>query len=81
MAAFPWMRRAADAYSVDVVLEMVDKGLYLAKQRGRNRSVGLLAREESFLIDPLPAFNAHESHDAQLFEVSNLAPSSTSEMS
>lgn len=78
-AAFPWMPRAADAFSVDAVLKMADEGLYLAKHRGRNRAVGFLAREESFLIDPLPAFSSRESHDAQLLEVRNLGPSNTSE--
>jgi len=75
-AAFPWMPRAADAYSVDAVLKMADQGLYSAKRRGRNRAVGFLAREKSSVSDMVPSFSCGEPHDAQLLEIRNLRPPS-----
>jgi diguanylate cyclase (GGDEF)-like protein len=42
-AAFPWLPPACSDLSVDEVLRLTDRGLYLAKQRGRNQAVGLVA--------------------------------------
>ncbi|MGA7291663.1 MAG: diguanylate cyclase [Terriglobales bacterium] len=41
-AAFPWLPPACSDLSVDEVLRLADRGLYLAKQGGRNQSVGLI---------------------------------------
>jgi diguanylate cyclase (GGDEF)-like protein len=41
-AAFPWLPPACSDLSVDEVLRLADRGLYLAKQQGRNRAVGLV---------------------------------------
>lgn len=41
-AAFPWLPPAYSDLSVDEVLRLADRGLYLAKQQGRNRAVGLV---------------------------------------
>jgi diguanylate cyclase (GGDEF)-like protein len=41
-AAFPWLPPAFSNLSVEEVLRLADRGLYLAKQEGRNRAVGLV---------------------------------------
>ncbi len=41
-APLPWLPLECDELSVDEVLRLADRGLYLAKQRGRNRAVGLV---------------------------------------
>jgi diguanylate cyclase (GGDEF)-like protein len=40
-AAFPWIPAALNL-SVDEILRLADRGLYLAKQSGRNQAVGLV---------------------------------------
>jgi diguanylate cyclase (GGDEF)-like protein len=41
-APLPWLPVECAELSVDEVLRLADRGLYLAKQRGRNRAVGLV---------------------------------------
>jgi diguanylate cyclase (GGDEF)-like protein len=41
-AAFPWLPPACSDLSVDEVLRLADRGLYSAKQNGRNQAVGLV---------------------------------------
>jgi diguanylate cyclase (GGDEF)-like protein len=41
-AAFPWLPPAFSNLSIDEVLRLADRGLYLAKQQGRNQAVGLV---------------------------------------
>jgi diguanylate cyclase (GGDEF)-like protein len=41
-AAFPWLNPACSDLSVDEVLRLADRGLYIAKQAGRNQAVGLV---------------------------------------
>jgi diguanylate cyclase (GGDEF)-like protein len=41
-APFPWVPPFVAEASVDEVLRLADRGLYLAKQGGRNQSVGIL---------------------------------------
>jgi diguanylate cyclase (GGDEF)-like protein len=41
-AAFPWLPPAFSNLSVDEVLRLADRGLYLAKHQGRNQAVGLV---------------------------------------
>ena len=41
-APLPWLPMECSELSVDEVLRLADRGLYLAKQRGRNRAVGLV---------------------------------------
>ena len=41
-APFPWMREDVGLLSIDNVIELADKALYLAKREGRNRSYGML---------------------------------------
>jgi diguanylate cyclase (GGDEF)-like protein len=41
-AAFPWLPPASSNLPVDEVLRLADRGLYLAKQQGRNRAVGMV---------------------------------------
>lgn len=46
-AAFPWLPPAFSNLSVDEVLRLADRGLYLAKQQGRNQAVGLVPTTNS----------------------------------
>jgi diguanylate cyclase (GGDEF)-like protein len=41
-APFPWLKDDVNLLSIDNVIELADKGLYLAKREGRNRSFGML---------------------------------------
>ena len=41
-APLPWLPVECAELSVDEVLRLADRGLYLAKERGRNRAVGLV---------------------------------------
>jgi diguanylate cyclase (GGDEF)-like protein len=41
-APFPWSLGSILAISMDHVLRLADRGLYMAKRRGRNQAVGLL---------------------------------------
>jgi diguanylate cyclase (GGDEF)-like protein len=41
-APFPWLPGDAQMLSIDNVIELADKALYLAKREGRNRSYGLV---------------------------------------
>jgi len=58
-APFPWVHDDASMLSMENVLELADKALYMAKREGRNRSYGLLpaalamASEKSVSIENL----------------------------
>jgi len=41
-APFPWLRDDVGLLSIDNVIELADKSLYLAKREGRNRSFGMV---------------------------------------
>jgi len=41
-APFPWLQGDSEILSIENVLELADKALYLAKREGRNRSYGLV---------------------------------------
>jgi diguanylate cyclase (GGDEF)-like protein len=41
-APYPWVPGDTEVLSIDNVIELADKALYLAKREGRNRSYGLL---------------------------------------
>jgi len=41
-APFPWLRDDVGRLSIDNVIELADKALYLAKREGRNRSYGMV---------------------------------------
>jgi len=42
-AAFPWLPPACSDLPVDEVLRLADRGLYIAKQQGRNQAVGMVS--------------------------------------
>jgi len=52
-AAFPWLPPTCSELSVEEVLRLADRGLYLAKNAGRNQAVGLQPDTEA------PAIGAH----------------------
>jgi len=41
-APFPWLRDDVELLSIDNVIELADKAMYLAKREGRNRSFGMV---------------------------------------
>jgi diguanylate cyclase (GGDEF)-like protein len=41
-AAFPWLPPVCSDLPVDEVLRLADRGLYMAKQQGRNQAVGMV---------------------------------------
>ena len=41
-APFPWLPNDVGLLSIDNVIELADKGLYLAKREGRNCSFGMI---------------------------------------
>jgi len=41
-APFPWLKQDLWLLSIDNVIELADRALYLAKREGRNRSYGML---------------------------------------
>ncbi|MGA7078960.1 MAG: diguanylate cyclase [Terriglobales bacterium] len=41
-AAFPWLPPVCSDLPVDEVLRLADRGLYIAKQQGRNQAVGMV---------------------------------------
>jgi diguanylate cyclase (GGDEF)-like protein len=47
-APFPWLKEDVGLLSIDNVIELADKALYLAKREGRNRSYGLLPAAEVY---------------------------------
>jgi diguanylate cyclase (GGDEF)-like protein len=56
-AALPWLPPAFSNLPVDEVLRLADRGLYLAKQHGRNQAVGLVPTTNTPTISD-PATNA-----------------------
>jgi diguanylate cyclase (GGDEF)-like protein len=50
-AAFPWLPPACSDLSVEEVLRLADRGLYLAKQGGRNQAVGMIAATNAPVIN------------------------------
>jgi diguanylate cyclase (GGDEF)-like protein len=51
-APFPWLPPAYSDLPVDEVLRLADRGLYLAKQQGRNQAVGLVANTNAPPLTP-----------------------------
>jgi diguanylate cyclase (GGDEF)-like protein len=49
-AAFPWLPPSLSTLSVDEVLRLADRGLYTAKQHGRNQAIGVIPTTYSPVI-------------------------------
>jgi diguanylate cyclase (GGDEF)-like protein len=47
-APYPWLKDDVGLLSLDNVIELADKALYLAKREGRNRAYGLLPSEDVY---------------------------------
>ena len=45
---FPWLTDDVGHLSIENVIELADKALYIAKREGRNRTVGLLPAANVF---------------------------------
>ena len=50
-APFPWAQDDVGMLSIDNVIELADKALYLAKREGRNRSYGLVPAPSAILSE------------------------------
>lgn len=50
-APFPWLKDDVGALSMENVIELADKALYLAKREGRNRAYGLLPAANVYLSE------------------------------
>jgi diguanylate cyclase (GGDEF)-like protein len=46
-APFPWLQEEPGLLSIDNVIELADRAMYLAKREGRNRSHGMLPTSEA----------------------------------
>jgi diguanylate cyclase (GGDEF)-like protein len=47
-APFPWLKDEGGHLSIENVIELADKALYMAKREGRNRSCGLVPAAKVF---------------------------------
>ncbi|HTP68318.1 MAG TPA: diguanylate cyclase [Dongiaceae bacterium] len=47
-APFPWLKDDVNMLSIDNVIEMADRALYIAKREGRNRAYGLLPTQNVY---------------------------------
>jgi diguanylate cyclase (GGDEF)-like protein len=67
-APFPWLFTAPEAVTVEDLVKLADRGLYLAKKRGRNQAVGILPSEQAIEARLVPQSQETTSESSGLVE-------------
>jgi diguanylate cyclase (GGDEF)-like protein len=68
-AAFPWSQHEPSALPVTEVIKLADRGLYLAKQRGRNRAIGSMSKSSA--VKTVSGCTEPQIEENELIEVPN----------
>jgi diguanylate cyclase (GGDEF)-like protein len=74
-AVFPWSTSMPEAVACEEILRLADHALYQAKNDGRNRAIGLLAKEGSPIPGKAPELSQDASPSPPARSVVTLGPS------